>query len=267
MKGPRPTRDELGRLLEGEVLSSRAAELEAEVRGDAGVRAALEAEQALHASLRAVPPELEGVDLVDAVREAAQVPAPPPRRRSVSFAVAAVALAATLAAVVVFSGRLAPDARVKGAASESAERWTGVRVFSVGADGASRPLSDSVHASDGLAFAYLNASATPFTHLLVFGLDARGSVFWYYPAWERAGEDPEAVAIRAGPDVVSLGEKIVQPLTPGPLVVRAVFATRPLRVSEVERLIRELGPERALSAERIPLEGTVQQRVAVEVVP
>ncbi len=269
MKGSRPTRDELARLLEGEVVATRAAELDAAGRDDAGLRAELEAERALHASLRASVPELEGVDLVEAVRAGLEpAPAPGPSRQGRAVAAAAVALAAMALAFVVWSGRPSTDdARVKGGPADAVERWTGVWAYTVAADGRSAPLSSVLRAGDGLAFSYLNASASPFSHLLVFGVGPSGAVFWYYPAWEQAEEDPEAVAIRAGPEVVSLGEKIVHPLEPGRFVVRAVFATRPIRVSEVEEMIRELGAVRAQDVEHVPLPGTVQQRVVVEVVP
>jgi hypothetical protein len=70
---------------------------------------------------------------------------------------------------------------------------------------------------------------------MVLAVDGRGGVHWYYPAYERLGEDPAAVPIRARALGVELGEEIRHPLPPGRLQVIALFLPAPRRVLDVER--------------------------------
>jgi hypothetical protein len=99
--------------------------------------------------------------------------------------------------------------------------------------GRAEPVSESVRTGDGLLLAYSNPSDLPY--LMVLAVDGRGGVHWYYPAYERLGEDPAAVPIRARALGVELGEEIRHPLPPGRLQVIALFLPAPRRVLDVER--------------------------------
>ena len=51
--------------------------------------------------------------------------------------------------------------------------------------------------------------------LMVFAVDEHARVHWLYPAFERPGQDPEAVPVAAARTGVELGEEIHLPLGPG----------------------------------------------------
>lgn len=136
---------------------------------------------------------------------------------------------------------------------------------------AAEPLADgaSIRARDGLLFAY-SSSDPALTHLMVFGIDVAYGVHWYYPAFLRAGDNPEAVPIVAGGQGIELGEEIRHDLPPGPLRIVALFLREPRRVAEVEELVRAnvAGPRRTLDAPvSLPVPGSVEPSVMLRVVP
>jgi hypothetical protein len=94
-----------------------------------------------------------------------------------------------------------------------------------------------VRAGDGLAFSYRNPPDTRATHLLVFAVDQRGRIYWFWPAWTDAASDPQALAVPAGDAPVELAEAVRHPLPPGRLTVHALFARRPYRVREIEAAV------------------------------
>jgi hypothetical protein len=93
-----------------------------------------------------------------------------------------------------------------------------------------------IRANDGLLFAYSNPGAD-LRYLMVFAVDARGGIHWYYPAYERPGENPSAALIKTGALGVELGEEIRHPFQPGPLRVFALFLARPVFIDEIERMV------------------------------
>lgn len=115
-------------------------------------------------------------------------------------------------------------------------------VYRVDRAGASEPVGGVIGPTDELAFAYRNPKARKF--LLVFGIDEHRHVYWYHPSWSDAAQDPEAVPIRPGDDLVELPEAIAHPLDGHTLTVHALLLDRPLRVREVE--------ERVLRGEPVP---------------
>jgi hypothetical protein len=126
-----------------------------------------------------------------------------------------------------------------------------------------------IHARDGLLFAYSNPDPR-LTHLMVFAVDQRYAVHWYYPAYLRPGEDPEAVPIVPGTVGTELGEEIRQPLEPGPVRVYALFLREPHRVLEIEAMIHRLieEPGRSPAADvRLPIAESAQQSLLLEVEP
>jgi hypothetical protein len=97
---------------------------------------------------------------------------------------------------------------------------------------------------------------------MVFAVDGQYRVHWLYPAFERPGEDPQAVAVARGRSGVELGEEISLPFVPGPLRIYSVFLDHPERVSRIEALVAEhlAGPR--VPAERevlLPLPGVHQE--------
>jgi hypothetical protein len=133
-----------------------------------------------------------------------------------------------------------PEFRAKGAirAVADGQRWSGIRVYRALSDREAEPIDGTLSVGDRLLFSYTNLAHPPFTHLVLFAVDASGRVHFYYPSYEQPGVDPAAVPIRSGADEV-LPDLISHDYSTGPLVLQAVFSRRPIPVSEVERLLRE----------------------------
>jgi hypothetical protein len=96
-------------------------------------------------------------------------------------------------------------------------------------------VTGTVRAGDGLLVAYSNPS--DLAYLMVFAVDVNGGVHWYYPAYERLGDDPAAVSIRARTLGVELGEEIRHVLPAGAMKMVALFTPQPRHVLEVERAV------------------------------
>jgi hypothetical protein len=94
-----------------------------------------------------------------------------------------------------------------------------------------------IHAGESLAFTYVNPPSVGATHAMIFGRDAAGRVFWFWPAWTDGSQDPESVPISAGGAPVELTEAVRHSLQPGPLTIVGLFTPKPLHVREVEAAI------------------------------
>jgi hypothetical protein len=246
----------LFRYLEGEVTASERAEIETDLAGSATSRAELERCQAICSALREPDETLEGLDLLPAVHLAAREQGAPARRRfGLGFCAALAAVA--FASIVFALGRLPEPPRAKSAAPAAARRWTAVQAFAVDAAGIPRQLGTALSARAGLAFAYSNLGESPFSHLMIFGVDAGGEVRWFHPAYERAGSDPQSIAIGRGSGV-ELAEVIRHDLPAGQLTIYSLFSRRPLHVLEVEA---------ALRAHQLPFADTAQHEATVQVLP
>lgn len=244
-----PQDEELFRYLEGELDAERAVAFDRWSRtseGDARIADA----RALLAAL--AHPEEEPRDLVPAIAARLQRP------RRWRFAVPATAALAAAVALLVWSGP--SEFRTKGT-NTSADAWSGIELYRLPQNGTVERVAEAVNANDALLVAYRNGGATPYSHLAVFGVDADGKIAWYFPAWTNPNEDPESIAILPSTAPVELHERITHALAKGRLVVHAIFSRRPLRVSELERLIADskdpLTP--------LPVPDAAQQRVVVEV--
>ncbi|MDP1827103.1 MAG: hypothetical protein Q8L48_27765 [Archangium sp.] len=256
---PEPDDEELFRFLLGELPPERAAELESWRRGTEARQARLNELASLISALQQPVP---GVDLVPAI-DARIARARRPRRPRTW--VAALAAIAAVAALVVVAQRSEDPAeeelRRKGSGSKRAEPVAEVHAYRLEAGGVPTPLSAELGVGDSLLFAYSNGGAVPFTHLLIFGVGQTGQVYWYFPAWLNAGDDPTAIAIEPA-ELIEMHERISHPLPPGRFVLHAVFARRALRVSEVEQL---MGRADAGADAPLPLPDTAQRRYVVEV--
>lgn len=114
----------------------------------------------------------------------------------------------------------------------------------------------TAHRGEDLAFAYSNP--TPFRRLLVFGVDEHKHVYWYYPAWSNAAEDPRAVAIEGGaPGVHELREAIRHDLDGDRLTLYAEFLNDDVGVRTVEDLVARAHDPGA----PLPLPGAYEQRI------
>lgn len=135
--------------------------------------------------------------------------------------------------------------------------------------GRSEPVRGALRSDDGVLVAYSNPSSN-LGYLMVFGVDRRGGVHWYYPAYDRPGEDPAAVEIRTRAFGVELGEEIRHPLPEGEMRMFALFLQRAHRVLEIEASIAAAlaahgGSVRDL--ERLPIVDGDQTSFLLEVQP
>jgi hypothetical protein len=113
--------------------------------------------------------------------------------------------------------------------------------------------------ADELAFAYTNPSG--FAYLLVFGVDSRGDVHWYHPAWTEADATPRAVAITKGADLHELRAAVAHGIEGKTLRLYAVFTNEPFSVRDIEGSLASDGADHP----RLELPGVLVREWFVEV--
>jgi hypothetical protein len=99
----------------------------------------------------------------------------------------------------------------------------------------------SVRTDTGYSFVVTNRSQRR-QYAMLFAVDARSDVHWFYPAFLDSATDPQSIVVDAQPQVQALPDGIT-PEDPAPGWMRfvGVFSKAPLRVSEVEGLLRSGG--------------------------
>ena len=173
----------------------------------------------------------------------AQLRARPARSRGSRLpllAAAGLAALGLLAVVQLQAPRGELEARGGGVASRD-RVGIQVRVHEPGQAPALLTSRRVVSVDAGYSFVLLNRSRKP-QHVMLFALDARSEVHWFYPAFLDPHSDPRSLAVPPTPDVQALPEGITpeQPAV-GPFQIAALFTAAPLTVSEVEKRIRESG--------------------------
>jgi hypothetical protein len=167
---------------------------------------------------------------VRAGASAAVAPATRERRRA---AILAASLAVAVVALLPFWPKTRPEFVSRGAPGVAPA--PSLHLYRT-RGGKSERVESEIGADDGVLLAYSNPS-TDLGYLMVFAVDEKGGVHWYYPGYERLGDDPAAVAIRTGALGVELGEEIRHQLPTGDLRMFALFLPRPRRVLEVEAAV------------------------------
>jgi hypothetical protein len=149
--------------------------------------------------------------------------------------------AACLALLVVgkLAGPPAAEFGVRGPAPDGT--GAAVEIYRVAGNGSTMLSEGWVAAGDELAFAYRNPIG--FARLMVFGVDDRGGIYWFHPAWTDAREDPVAVPIDAGAGPVELPEAIRHKLHGGRLRLVALFTNEAISVRSVEEAWRAGRPD------------------------
>jgi len=165
------------------------------------------------------------------------------RTRAPAFAAAA---ALALAALVVVVGTrstgtgaeivaLADDGlRAKGGAPSP----TYTTSYFVSRGGTVARLEDTVRADDALLVAYTNLGPAPARALAVFAVDARGEVFFLYPAHTDPTRSPSSIAIEPGAQN-ELPDAVRHAYAPGPLRLVSLFTLAPVSVDEIERFVAD----------------------------
>ena len=168
------------------------------------------------------------------------------------LAPAAVAVAAAALLVVVWpTGGTDPTSgfQPRSSGGTNPDRWVSLRVFRALPSGYEEIVGGPIAQDDALAFAYEDRSRPRFGYLMVFAVDARGEVFWYYPIHTSDLANPRSIATVAGAEPIELPNEIVHDLALGPLRIFALFSRRPLDVDDVEAQVgRELGHVRGVEA-------------------
>lgn len=179
-------------------------------------------------------------DLADDVVAAVRARTPSPRRARAVAAAAALALGGV--AVVVATRPTETGAvsvpvvddgfRAKGGAPQP----TYTTRFFVSRGGTVARLEDTMRADDALLVAYTNVGPAPARALAVFAVDARGEVFFLYPAHTDPTRTPSSIAIESGVQK-ELPDAVRHAYAPGPLRLVSLFTLAPVSVDEIERFV------------------------------
>jgi hypothetical protein len=102
-----------------------------------------------------------------------------------------------------------------------------------------RQVTTVVARDSGLAFAYANLGHK--RRLLVFGVDEHRNVYWFYPAWSDARDNPTAVPIVKDDAVHELPEAVRHHFASDRLQVFAVFTDRAMSVRDIEAAVARAG--------------------------
>jgi hypothetical protein len=255
----------LAAYLDGEVPASERLAIDETLHEDPGARKRLAQLRHIGEALSAPVPELESIDMAARVRAALAKPAPEAKSGKGQLVAWCASLAVAASVGLFFAFGLEPhhDAQFRaksvGAPGDQAERWAGVQIHRVVSPKKIERLKTQLGMDDGLLFSYSNIGPAPFGYLMIFGVQADGSVRWFHPSYEQADSDPSSIAIEreAG---VSLGDVISHDYSPGELSIHALFTREPLKVSEVERWL-VTHPE----LDELPLPDASVQSVKVQV--
>jgi hypothetical protein len=197
------------------------------------------------------------------------VPSAPRNPRWLPIGAAAIGGAVIL--LVALPRTRAPSSHEPVARGDEAAVPPALHVFRSVSPHTTAPLANgaTIGGREGLLFAYSSLDPS-FTHLMVFAVDARYGVHWYYPAYLRPGDDPPAIPIAAGRAGVELGEEIRHELPPGPMRVIALFLREPRGVLEIEALVRAqlAEPRRSLEdGSPLSVRGAAQASIMLRVMP
>jgi len=164
--------------------------------------------------------------------------------------------AAAATAMLIVAARPNPEA---GFATRGTKLMPQVAIYKVRPGEPFRQGPEVIHPKDELAFAYLNP--TDAKYLLVFGIDEHKHVYWYHPEWVDANKKPVAVKISSNDrELHELPAAIAQPIDGQKLEVVAVFASRPISVTEIEQKVAEHAADAPLG-----ISGAVETRTHLRV--
>jgi hypothetical protein len=261
--------NELFLYLEGEVTKRRSAEIDQHLESCRACRERLQRRREMIESLAEPDGELEGLDLVEDVRRLVEEQGKQPAKKrrklpavSVRIGLLLVALAGAVA--LWFATAEKDEFRVKSASPvvHEQDRWVGVQAFRLGEGDRPAPLSGNLGRGEFLLFAYTNQGESPFPYMMILAVDAGKRAHWFYPAYTGEGTDPRSIPIAGNVTGAELFEKIRHDFAPGPLHIYGLFTRKPLKVSEVEALIKGIEP-----GQRIPLKDSAQHILETAVSP
>jgi hypothetical protein len=164
-----------------------------------------------------------------------------PRRRpwwGVTFGVVAAAM---VLAIVVFTRDSQDRFASRGPAAATSE----LRVFRASHGGRPVPAEASMLATDELTFAYRDGTGKH--HLFIFGVDEHRHVYWFWPAWSSAAEQPAAPAIVSDGVLREIEDAVSHRYDGRSLDIYGLFTDRPWPVQELDAAIGRMPANRPLS--------------------
>ena len=261
-----PEEQTLAAFMEGELSTNAAGELRIHSVDCAGCRRALERLRETAGQLR-LSRAAEDPHFVSQVLE--RLPAG--RRRHPGRWLVALTLPAAAAFAVFLSaslhhhdGEFVARGSVKPGLAEPATHL-GVEVFvhqqSRERNRVAMRGGERIENGDGFSFVVSNRLSRD-VYLCLFAIDSAQAVHWFYPSYTDAATEPQAIRVPAAPAIMPLSQGVTPDgLAPGRLSVVALFLARPVRVSEVEKVVTEA----ALSAiaQRLPVLAQQTQIITV----
>jgi hypothetical protein len=261
---------QLSQYLDGELSQNRAREVEEHLAGCSECQRQRQELAHILGALAPGPGEFDESSLADDVLRRVRSPdaraaegRARPWWRQWFMLPGAAALAAAAAAVLVvtapWSGQegppreRAPEFVARGKSHGASEQWLKIWVFRRSRSGQGyEEVGATIQPNDRLIFGYLNTRGN-YQYLMIVAVDRDGHLYWYHPGYERASEDPQSIRIQPGRH--ELPVEIEHDLPEGGLRLFAIFTRRPLRVSEMEKLIGGLraGKPHVTTMDRLPL--------------
>ena len=277
MNTPCPAGDELLSYLEREISVIRASEIEEHLRECAACGHRWAAIESITSKIGADPGEFHSFEFVARVVKhvTSGTTAMPRQRRNVAWIwpIAATALAAGLVAFWVTAQ--VPKAvggpssfAARGTAAFNPDQWVSFQAFRPRHGGTSYVrVIDSIRQDDRLVFSVRNGVRGPYRFLMILGVQDTGDIFWYYPAYDDPGDNPQSVRVEPSDNGQPLGEEIRHALTSGPLRIVALFSEQPFDVAAIEQVVRNeiLLDGSVATMGRIPIADTGQQSFVVRV--
>ncbi len=117
---------------------------------------------------------------------------------------------------------------------------TSLMIYRIQSGSSPQLVKDQIKQNDELAFSYLNSYEKKW--LMVFGVDENGKVFWFYPAWSRADENPLAIEISRDVSWHELPDAVSHQFSPGRLFLYAVFSDTRYSVKQMEKIFSGIKP-------------------------
>jgi hypothetical protein len=132
-------------------------------------------------------------------------------------------------------------------------------VYDVAANKGPALAGGRVGRKDELAFAYVNGAGK--SQLMIFGVDEHQHVYWFYPAWTDAADNPAAIPIATDGARHTLPDAVRHDFDGASLDIRALFLDAPLHVRDVESLLQQhpTGP--------LPIPGAMESPAHLSVSP
>jgi hypothetical protein len=157
-------------------------------------------------------------------------------------AILGVVAACAVLAMVLVGRKNGPDQfAARGPASATGD----LRIFRVRPGAPGELVTDRIAATDELAFAYRNGTGKK--HLFIFGVDEHRHVYWYWPAWRNATEQPPAPVATGDGLFHEIEDAVGHQYDGTRLELYGLFTDRPWPLREVEAVVGRAAPGAPLS--------------------